>query len=150
VGRDRRRRLQLLLGALRRQRLCRDPWHDGRQVHAGRGRCRQDDHRRQHRRQRRRHLAARSVETDIVAIAGPRWKTLPLLSNSNGRVGDVLAITPGVWTGPTLTSDTVEAGTLHPGESTTIFLTDSGTVELQDRTELSHTARIEVSEAPSS
>ena len=53
-------------------------------------------------------VAARSAETDIVAIAGPRWKTLPLLSNSNGRVGDVLAITPGVWTGPTLTSDTVE------------------------------------------
>ena len=33
-------------------------------------------------------VAARSAETDIVAIAGPRWKTLPLLSNSNGRVGD--------------------------------------------------------------
>jgi hypothetical protein len=49
-----------------------------------------------------------------------------------------------------LTSDTIEAGTLQPGESTTIFLTEAGTIELQDRTDLSHTARIEVSEAENS
>jgi hypothetical protein len=53
-------------------------------------------------------VSARSAATDIVAVAGPRWKTLPLLSNSNGRVGDVLQITPGVWTGPALTSSAVE------------------------------------------
>ncbi|MBE2315655.1 S8 family serine peptidase [Solirubrobacter sp. CPCC 204708] len=53
-------------------------------------------------------VTARSAETDVVSIAGPRWKTLPLLSTSAGRVGDTLTITPGVWTGPALSSNTVE------------------------------------------
>ena len=41
-------------------------------------------------------------------MAGPRWKTLPLISQSPGRVGDALTITRGTWSGPVVTSDTVE------------------------------------------
>mgnify|MGYP001176819520 CR=1 FL=1 len=53
-------------------------------------------------------VAARSAATDVVGIAGPRWKTLPLLSSSSGRVGDVLRITPGTWSGPELSDRTVQ------------------------------------------
>jgi hypothetical protein len=49
-----------------------------------------------------------------------------------------------------LTSDTIETGTLRPNEETIVFLTAAGTVELKDRTDLSHTLRIDVSEAASS
>ena len=35
-----------------------------------------------------------------ATLAGPRWKTLPLISNSAGRVGDTVTVTPGTWSGP--------------------------------------------------
>jgi hypothetical protein len=40
-------------------------------------------------------------------MAGPRWKTLPLISGSS-RVGDPVTMTPGTWSGPVVTSDTTE------------------------------------------
>ena len=46
-----------------------------------------------------------------------------------------------------VTSDSIDTGTLHPGESTTVFLTAVGTIELHDRADPVHTARIEVSTA---
>ncbi len=59
-------------------------------------------------------VAARSAETDIVAIAGPRWKTLPLLSNSNGRVGDMLDRSrPACGRGPTAHQRHRRADALH-------------------------------------
>ena len=54
-------------------------------------------------------VSARSAETAVATVtAGPRWKTLPLISNSSGRVGDVLSVTPGTWSGPVVTSDVTE------------------------------------------
>ena len=109
VGRDRRHRLQLLLGALRRQRLCRDPRCDRRQVHAARGRRGQDDHRRQHRRQRRRHGGRPLARDRHRRDRRPALEDAPAAlqqQRARGRRG--YAITPGVWTGPTLTTDTVE------------------------------------------
>jgi len=41
-------------------------------------------------------------------MAGPRWRTLPLISNSPGRVGDTVTTTPGTWSGPVVTSRTTE------------------------------------------
>ena len=36
-------------------------------------------------------VSARSAETAVATLmAGPRWKTLPLISNSPGRVGDTV------------------------------------------------------------
>ena len=49
-----------------------------------------------------------------------------------------------------LTSELVETGTLHPGESTTVFFTATGTIDAHDRADPSHTATIEVSPASSS
>jgi hypothetical protein len=41
-------------------------------------------------------------------MASPRWKTLPLISNGSGRVGEVLSVTPGTWSGPAVTTDVTE------------------------------------------
>jgi hypothetical protein len=49
-----------------------------------------------------------------------------------------------------LTSELVDTGTLHPGESTTVFFTATGTIEAHDRADPSHTATIEVSPASGS
>jgi hypothetical protein len=40
-------------------------------------------------------------------MAGPRWKTLPLISGSD-RVGGAVTMTPGSWSGPVVTSDVTE------------------------------------------
>jgi hypothetical protein len=51
--------------------------------------------------------SARSAETAVVRMAGPRWRTLPLISGA-GRVGATVTMTPGTWSGPVVTSDTTE------------------------------------------
>jgi hypothetical protein len=53
-------------------------------------------------------VSARSAETAVATLAGPRWKTLPLISNSAGRVGDTVSMTPGTWSGPPVTADLTE------------------------------------------
>jgi plastocyanin len=62
----------------------------------------------------------------------------------NAKVGDAISVTNRGTKDHGLTSDKIETGTLRPGESTTVFLTEAGTVELHDRADASHTARIEV------
>jgi hypothetical protein len=51
--------------------------------------------------------SARSAQTAPATIAGPRWRTLPLISGT-GRVGATVTMTPGTWSGPVVTSDTTE------------------------------------------
>jgi hypothetical protein len=51
---------------------------------------------------------ATSAATSLVTAGAPRWKTLPSIGPDPGKVGDVLSITAGTWTGPALTSDTVQ------------------------------------------
>jgi hypothetical protein len=53
-------------------------------------------------------VSARSADTAVATLAGPRWKTLPLISNSAGRVGDTVSMTPGTWSGPAVTADSTE------------------------------------------
>jgi hypothetical protein len=53
-------------------------------------------------------VSARSDRSATVLPAAPRWASLPVLSSSAGHVGDVLTITPGVWTGPAVDTDTVQ------------------------------------------
>jgi hypothetical protein len=69
-------------------------------------------------------------------------------SVTNARVGDAISVTNRGTKDHGLTSDKIETGTLHPGESTIVFLTEAGVVELHDRADTSHTARIEVAAAP--
>ena len=52
--------------------------------------------------------SARSAETAVAKIAGPRWKTLPLISSTPGQVGETVTMTPGTWSGPAVTSRTTE------------------------------------------
>jgi plastocyanin len=66
---------------------------------------------------------------------------------TQARVGDAITVTNRGTKDHGLTSETVDTGTLRPGESTTIFLTAAGTIDVQDRADASHKARIEVSAA---
>jgi plastocyanin len=63
------------------------------------------------------------------------------------RVGDAITVTNRGTNDHGLTSDTIDTGTLHPGESTTVFLTETGIIEVHDRADSSHKARIDVSGA---
>jgi plastocyanin len=69
---------------------------------------------------------------------------------TKARVGDALSVVNRGTTEHGLTSSSIDTGTLEPGESTTVFLTESGTVELRDRADGTHTARIEITAAPGS
>jgi hypothetical protein len=66
---------------------------------------------------------------------------------TQARVGAAITVTNRGAKDHGLTSDTIDTGTLRPGESTTVFLTAAGTIELHDRADSSHAARIEVSAA---
>ncbi len=49
-----------------------------------------------------------STPTQAIVPAPPRWRALPLISADPGHVGDVLTITPGVWSGTPVNSDNVQ------------------------------------------
>jgi hypothetical protein len=53
-------------------------------------------------------VPAASAPSAVVIPAAPRWRDLPILDATNGNVGGVLSITPGVWTGPAVTSDATQ------------------------------------------
>jgi hypothetical protein len=73
-------------------------------------------------------VSAYSVPTTTVLPAAPRWASLPVLAWDAGRVGDVLNISPGRWSGPAVSTDTVQvmrctstcvsAGTANAGHYT--------------------------------
>jgi plastocyanin len=69
---------------------------------------------------------------------------------THARVGDAVTVTNRGTKDHGLTSETIDTGTLRPGESTTVFLTETGTVELHDRTDPSHESRLEVETASAS
>ena len=48
---------------------------------------------------------ATSTPTQAIVPAPPRWRALPLISPDPGRVGDVLSVTPGVWSGTPVNAD---------------------------------------------
>jgi len=82
--------------------------------------------------------------TIVVDDAGIQPQTLQV------RVGDAISVVNHGTKDHGLASDTIDTGTLRPGESTTAFFTETGTIDLRDRSDLSHTARIEVAAAASS
>lgn len=69
---------------------------------------------------------------------------------TQGNVGDAVTVTNRGTKDHGLTSDTIDTGTLRPGESTTVCFTEAGTIEVHDRADPSHKARIEVLPARSS
>jgi hypothetical protein len=68
---------------------------------------------------------------------------------THARVGDAITVTNRGTKDRGITSETIDTGTLHPGESTTVFLTAAGTIDVHDRADPSHQARIEVLAATS-
>ncbi len=66
------------------------------------------------------------------------------------RAGEAVTVTNRGSKDHGLTSSTIETGTLRPGESTTVFLTAAGTVELHDRTDSAHVAHLDVAPETSS
>ncbi|MEY2452255.1 MAG: hypothetical protein QOD92_1829 [Acidimicrobiaceae bacterium] len=69
---------------------------------------------------------------------------------TSARVGDAITVTNRGTQDHGLTSDNIDTGTLRPGESTTVFLTETGTIDLRDRAEPSHRASISVKAATES
>lgn len=69
---------------------------------------------------------------------------------TQGRVGDAITVTNRGTKDHGLTSESIDTGTLRPGESTTVFFIETGSIEVRDRSDPSHKARIEVSPEASS
>jgi hypothetical protein len=53
-------------------------------------------------------VPAASQPSSVILPAAPRWKALPTISQDPGHVGDDVAVTPGTWSGPSVSTDTVE------------------------------------------
>ena len=60
------------------------------------------------------------------------------------HTGQAISVVNTGTTDHGLTSDSIDTGTLHPNESTTIFVTAAGTIDVRDRAEPTHTAKIDV------
>ena len=61
------------------------------------------------------------------------------------QAGSAIKVTNGGTRDHDVTSDTIQTGTLHPGESTTVFFTVAGTTKIYDHADPTHTGQIVVS-----
>lgn len=68
---------------------------------------------------------------------------------TQARTGDAITVINRGTTDHGLTSDSIDTGTMRPDESATVCFTETGTIEVFDRSDFSHKARIEVTEAES-
>jgi hypothetical protein len=66
-------------------------------------------------------------------------------ANLRATVGEAVTVVNHGTVDRGLTSDTIDTGTLHPGDSTVLFLTAPGTIDAYDRTASSHRIEIDVS-----
>ena len=66
------------------------------------------------------------------------------------HVGDAVTVTNAGTHDHGLTSDTIDTGTLRPGESTVVYFSAAGRIDAHDRTDPTHTLTIEVTANPSS
>jgi len=73
------------------------------------------------------------------------------ISPSSVRVeaGDAITVVNKGTRDHGLTSTSIDTGTMHPGESTIVFLTDSGRVDAHDPDAADRTVQIDVSTAAS-
>jgi hypothetical protein len=84
------------------------------------------------------------VATIVVDDAGIQPQRLDV------RVDDAVTVVNRGTKDHGLTSKTIDTGTMRPGETTTVFFTETGTIDVADRADASHTARIEVAPKASS
>ena len=58
--------------------------------------------------------------------------------------GDAISVTNAGTKDHGLTSDSIDTGTLRPGESTVVYVTSPDTIDVHDRADPTHIARIDV------
>jgi hypothetical protein len=63
------------------------------------------------------------------------------------RTDEAISVTNAGTKDHGLASDSIDTGTLRPGESTVVYVTSPDTIDVHDRAEPTHTARIEVTPA---
>ena len=60
------------------------------------------------------------------------------------HAGDAISVVNKGTQDHGLTSDSIDTGTLRPGESSVVYVTSLDSIDVHDRADPSHTARIEV------
>ena len=68
----------------------------------------------------------------------------------NGHVGQAVSVTNRGTHDHTLSSESIDTGTIRPGETTTVYFSESATIDAHDRADPTHTAKIEIEAASSS
>jgi hypothetical protein len=68
----------------------------------------------------------------------------------NGHVGQAVDVTNKGTRDHTLSSESIDTGTIRPGESTTVYFSETARIDAHDRTDPTHTAKIEITAASSS
>ncbi|HEX4820264.1 MAG TPA: hypothetical protein VFV00_08660 [Acidimicrobiales bacterium] len=68
----------------------------------------------------------------------------------NGRVGQAVSVTNHGTKDHTLSSDSLDTGTVRPGETTTVYFSETATIGAHDRTDPTHTATIKIEPRASS
>jgi len=68
----------------------------------------------------------------------------------NGHVGQAVNVATQGTRDHTLSSTSIDTGTIRPRESTTVYFSETATIDAHDRTDPTHTAKIEIAAASSS
>jgi len=68
----------------------------------------------------------------------------------NGHVGQAVSVANHGTRDHTLSSESIDTGTLRPGETTTVYFSETATIDAHDRSDPTHTAKIKIEAASSS
>ena len=68
----------------------------------------------------------------------------------NGHVGQAVSVTNRGTRDHTLSSESIDTGTLRPSETTTVYFSETATIDAHDRADPTHTAKIKIEAASSS
>lgn len=68
----------------------------------------------------------------------------------NGHVGQTVSVTNRGTKDHTLSSTSIDTGTIRPGETTTVYFSETAKIDAHDRTDPSHTAKIDIAPASNS
>jgi len=68
----------------------------------------------------------------------------------DGHVGQTVSVTNRGTKDHTLSSTSIDTGTIRPGETTTVYFSQTAAIDAHDRTDPNHTAKIDIAAASSS
>jgi len=66
-----------------------------------------------------------------------------------GHVGQAVSVTNRGTRDHTLSSESIDTGVIRPGETTTVYFSETATVDAHDRADPTHTATIKIAAAAS-